>query len=107
MGFGDEHDQRVFRHQRDRDEVLEDIVGDVGPDRRADGHGAGRGAEQGVAVGRSFRDQVRREPAASARPVLDHERAAERFLKLLRDNARHGVSAATARAKSDDDPHRS
>ena len=103
MGLGDEHDQCVIRDQRDRREIFEDVVGDVWPDRRADAHGAGRGAEQSVAVGRGFRDQVRRKPAASARPVLDHKRAAKRFLKFLGDDTRDGIGPA-ARAKSDHDP---
>ena len=105
MGIVHQDEHRIVGHHRDRHEVVEDVVGDLLPDGRADGHGAGRGAEQRVAVGRGFRDGLRREPPGGAGLVLDQDGAADRFLQLLGNDARDRVGAA-AGAESDDDPDR-
>ena len=87
---------RRGRKQADRHEVLERVVGQR---LEARVHGdRGVGHHQRVAVGRCLRDRVHADDAAPARPVLDHQRLAERLADQRLDDAREIIGAA-ARAE--------
>ncbi len=100
----DDHDHRVARHHGDRDEMLERLIGNFRIDGGTDRHLAGRGEQQRVAVGRRFRRDIGTEHAVRARPVLDDEALAERFLQPLRNQAPEDVGTA-ARGIAHDDLH--
>ena len=60
----------------------------------------GEGADQqGVAVRHGLGHRLIADHAAGARPVLDHDRLAQRLLQLGRDEARRGVGTAARRVR--------
>ena len=96
-----QHDQRAGRDQADRREILARVVADIGIERRIDRERAGAAEHERVAVGRGLRDRARRDRAAGAAAVLDHDLLAERLAHLLGDDARHHVVAAAGRVGHD------
>ena len=99
------------KHQRGRsgkrysDKVLRGIDGHLAIERG--GHGASRLAahHQGVTVRIGFRQILGCDQPAGAGAVLDHNRLAENFGHLLRDDARRHVGAAAGR-EADEHPDR-
>ena len=96
-----QHDQRAGRDQADRREILARVVADIRIERRIDRVRAGAAEAERVAVGRGLRDLARRDRAARAALVLDHDLLAERLAHLLGDDARHHVVAAAGRIRDD------
>ena len=96
-----QHDQRARGDQSDRCEVLARVVADIRVERRIDRERAGAAEAERVAVGRALRDLARRDRAAGAALVLDHDLLAERAAHLLGDDARHHVVAAAGRIGND------
>ncbi len=72
---------------------------------RIDGRDAGGGKIKGVTVRSGFRDVLGAERAVGARPVLDHDRLAERSAELVRQQPRHEVGRA-ARCEADHEADR-
>ena len=75
-------------HQRDRLEIGQRLVGQVGIEERADGEAADIAKEQRVAVGLRLGDDIRADIARNAAAVFDDDALAEALLELLRDGAR-------------------
>ena len=96
-----QHDQRTGRDQADRREILARVVADIRIERRIDRVRAGAAEAERVAVGRGLRDLARRDRAAGAALVLDHDLLAERLAHLLGDDARHHVVAAAGGVRND------
>jgi hypothetical protein len=92
-----QHDQRARGDQPDRREIPSRVVADILIERRIDRERAGAAETERIAVGRGFRDLARRDRAAGAALVLDHDLLAERAAHLLGDDARHQVIAAAGR----------
>jgi hypothetical protein len=65
------------RHAVNRPQVLEGVVGQVLGQHGHDAHRRGAADEHRVAVGRGLLDELDRQQAAAARPVLDHHGLAE------------------------------
>ena len=99
------HDQRKIRDHRQRNKGLGRMVGELRQGRRGDRHHAAGAHHQGIAIGRLARDVFRRDPAAGAGLVLDHDRLLEDVGELLPDQARENVVAATG-GEADDDADR-
>ena len=95
-----QHDIAARRDQSDRREILARVVADVGIERRIDRQRA-RGDQQRVAVGRGLGDLARRDGAAGAAAVLDHDGLAEARAHPLGDDARDHVVAAAGRVGHD------
>ena len=97
-------DDEHLRHQareRDRREILERIVAGVGNERRHDRERVGD-REQRVAVGRRFRDELRADEAARARPIVDDHLLTEPFAEPRRERADDEVDVAAGRERHDD-----
>ena len=97
------HQQQCRRHadQPDRGDVLARIVADVGEQVRTCRHRGGVGQQDGVAVGRAFKDRAGCDRAAAAqRPVLHHDLLAERRAHAVGDRARHDVVGAARRQRN-------
>ena len=94
------HQRHVLarRHQADRRKIRARIVADIGIERGIDGERAGRDQER-VAVGPALCDLARRDGAAGAAAVLDHDRLAEHGTHLFRDHARDEIVAAARRIR--------
>src|SRR5262249_61302598 len=99
-----DHDVRQRREQRDRREVLDDVVSEIGRDGGIDGVGDGA-LQQRVAVVRRMRHEIGGDVAAGAAAVLDDELLAELLAERLRQHARGDV-ARGAGTEADDDAHR-
>ena len=98
-----DHDHgREGGRQRDRREVLEDVVGQLRAVQRGrDGMRAVVGHHQRVAVGRRLGDQRAAHRAAGARLVLHHDLLADPFRQLLRQDAAERVGVAARRVRHD------
>ena len=95
-----QHDIAARRDQADRREILARVVADVGIERRVDRKRARRDQKR-VAVGRGLGDLARRDGAAGAAAVLDHDGLAEPRAHPLGDDARDHVVAAAGRVGHD------
>jgi hypothetical protein len=105
MGF----DAKLRRHNqnfrrsgdnRDRHQILEDVVGQRGMQRRISDDGRIR-EHDGVAVGRGAGDIVDAHDAAGPWAVLDHDGLMENFTKLLRQRAPNKLDDASRRVGKD------
>jgi hypothetical protein len=85
----DRHDQhqRLLHQQRDRREIGDRVIVEIGIERHVDGVGGDRAPDQRVAVGIGLCDRGGADRAGRAGPVLDDDRLAERRLHDLRDEA--------------------
>ena len=101
LRIDDQHERRLH-HQRQRDQVGHRVVGKILVERDVDRHGRARRHHQRVAVRRRLGDRARRDDAAGARPVLDHEGLAEPLLELLPEHAGEDVGAAAGRERNHD-----
>ena len=95
-----QHDIAARRDQADRREILARVVADVGIERRIDRERARRDQKR-VAVGLGLRHLARRDGAAGAAAVLDHDGLAEARAHPLGDDARDHVVAAAGRVGHD------
>ena len=91
----------MVRHQRDRRKAGDRVIAEVLVERGADGERARACEQQRVAIGLGRRDELRREGAAGARPVLDDDRLAEPGRQMLRDEACHHVDRPARRERHD------
>ncbi|MNT28644.1 hypothetical protein D3C72_1643470 [compost metagenome] len=97
-------DVRHGNHQRDRHEVLDRVVGQLGVHGLIDGVRADRAHQQGVAIGRGARGFRRADVAARARLVIHHHRLVPRLAQFGGHDARGDVCCA-AGGKGHDDLH--
>ena len=95
-----QHDIAARCDQSDRREILARVVADIGIERRVDRERA-RGDQERVAVGLGLGDLARRDGAAGAAAVLDHDGLAEARAHPLGDDARDHVVAAAGRVGHD------
>ncbi len=91
---------RIARQQRDRREVLHQIVRQR-IDRAVGGVRAEVPADDGVAVGRGARDAGGADRAAGAGDIFDHQRLAERDAHPLAEIADDGVGRPAGRERHD------
>ena len=96
-------DHQNFRRggdNRDRHQILEDVVGQgfvqrrIGDDRRIHEHDV-------VAVGRRAGDVVDADDAAGSGPILDHDGLVENIAELLRQRAADKLDDASRRVRKD------
>ena len=100
----DDQHVRDACNQRDRLEVLEQVVVQFRIEGLADG-GRRPAREERIAVGRRARGQLGRDIAAGAGTVVDHDLLAQRVAHFGRDQAHRDVHAR-AGCKADEDAHR-
>jgi hypothetical protein len=93
--------QRCHRERGDRDEipfpVIRVALGDLGREQ----HRAVGADEEGVTVGRHFRERLAGDQATGAGLVFDDERLAQLLLEPVGDDARGAVDIATCRIGDD------
>ena len=89
--------QRAGADQADRLEILARVVADIAVERRIDRQRPGAAEHQRVAVRRGLGDRARRDRAARAAAVLDHDLLAEHRAHLVGGDTRHDVVAAAGR----------
>ena len=106
FGLGRVHHQHVGHtgHQRDRREVLDRVIGQLGIERGIDAMRAHGAHQQGVAVGCRLGHLGRADVAASAGLVVDQEGLAKGLAEFGRQRARQDVGGA-ARGKGHHDAH--
>ena len=91
--------------QRDRSEVFEGIIAEIGLNKRIHGERPVRADQQRITVGLRVRDILGADAAAGPGAVLDHDRLPQRFADLIADNAADDVGIA-ARGERHDQPDR-
>ena len=91
-----QHDVRAGGDQADGREIPARVIADVGIERRIDRKRA-CGDQKRVAVGFGSRDLTRRDGAARAAAVLDHDGLADARRHFLGNDARDHVVAAARR----------
>jgi len=101
----DHEDVRHLREQRDRHEILVDVVRQLREHVRIHRERADVADDDRVAVRLGARDLLHRDVACSARLVVDDHLLAERLRHLRRHRARDDLGAA-ARRERHDEPHR-
>ncbi len=94
IGRGAEH--------RDRLEILDRVVGQLGAERGRDRMGAAGDQPDRVAVGGCLGDDIDADSAAGAGPVLDHHLLAELLAERLRHEACDHVGSGAGREGHDD-----
>src|SRR6266700_5393944 len=97
------HDEHVGseRHQADRLEILQRIVGDALVEARV-GDEAGTSKQQRGAVVCRFRSSFCPDVSVRASAVFNHEGLAQALGQLLGEDAPRGVDAPTGRKRQDD-----
>ena len=98
------HRQHVRRAAEIRDmrEIAHRVIADVLVHRRPDHDDRDAGYHQRIAVGLGTGDRFGHRDAATARPVLDDERLAERLAQRLAVEPRRSVGGAAGRERHDD-----
>jgi hypothetical protein len=96
----DHHHLRHAGHQRERDQVLLEVVVELGVHRRRDGV-VHRAHEDVVAVGRRARRDAGAQRAAGAAAVVDDQLLAGLLGELRRQRPGEGVGAAAGRERHD------
>ena len=96
-----EHEGHVA-NERDENEILSRIIGQLLVERRIHRHGPAGRHHDGVAIGRALRDLDRGCHRAGAGAVLDHERLAEAVGELLADQSPEDVGAAAGGERHDE-----
>ncbi len=86
---------------RDRLEVLEWIVAELGIEERVHHQGAVDGEQKRVAVGLGLGDRLRADDGVGARPVVDDDLLAEVLAHLLADQAAEHVGRTARRERHD------
>src|SRR6185295_3528481 len=92
-----DQDIGLDRHQRDRREILDRIVGEAAVEALVGGEDAVVAEEPGMAVGRAFRGGLCGEVAAGAGAVVYHDLLRPAFRELLAEGAREDVARAAGR----------
>ena len=97
------NDEHVARRQRGGDarEIAQRVVGELRVYRGRDGVG-GRDREQGVPVGRGFRDDTAAYRSARARAVVDDDLLPDPLGELYRYHARGDIGLPAGRETDDD-----
>jgi hypothetical protein len=93
---------RRQRDQRERSEVLDRVIWQLGVERRVDGVRAHGADQQRLTVGRGFRYDVGTDRATSATPIVDDDSRLQRFPQHLRKRSRDDVGGAAGRERHDD-----
>jgi len=104
-GRGRGHDNHAWHNsnERNRNKFAARIVGHfLFEQMMIDRDLARCGHQQGVTVGRRFRDGARGDHRTGARPVLDEDRLSERRSHRLTQQPRHDVDAAAGRIADKD-----
>ena len=96
----DDQHLRHRRHQRDRREILCDVVGHLFH-RRVDDERTRADDADRVAVGCCLCDRVGAEHAALAAAIVDHDRLLDQFRHALADHARDDVVGPAGRERHD------
>ena len=96
------HAARAARDQRDRREIPDAVVRQLSAHLWRDRERPGITAEQGVAVGRRFRDGFGADHAARAAPVVDDDLLAVGGGQLLPRPSRVRVGRTAGRERNDD-----
>ena len=95
------HDAGLSADQRDRREVVDRLVRQLGVQRRADGVGL-RCQQQRVAVGWRPGHRLGADRGTRTGPVVDHHLLPQPLAQLLRHHAGRSVDRATRRERHDD-----
>jgi hypothetical protein len=98
----DHQDERRLHVERDRDEVVIGIVGDLLEEREIDRHRGGGRHKERVPVGLRLRHRVRRQHQRSAGAVFHHDRLAQALRQPVGIEPHQHVHAAAGRKRHDD-----